>query len=167
MFCIKCGKEIPDAGAPMYCPQCGISQASQASPAVGKKSSAPLILIVVLVVGFAAIAFTGIIAAIAIPQFAAYRVKGANSSALSDLRNIKTGCEAYYADNKRYPDNLSQIQFVASPGVEVSYQPDPDRKGYLITTIHRTGDRKYGAASEKTEIFYHHKSETDDNFRPL
>jgi type IV pilus assembly protein PilA len=164
MYCIKCGKEIPDAGAPMYCPQCGVAQMSQPAVPVKKTSTAVILLIVLVVVS---VPVTGIIAAIAIPQFAAYRIKGSNSSALADLKNIKTACEGYYADNKRYPDSLSQIQFVASPGVEVLYQPDPDRKGYLVTTIHRTGDRKYGAASEKTEIFYHHKSETDDSFRPL
>lgn len=164
MYCIKCGKEIPDEGSPKFCPQCGVSQMSLPAVAVKKTSNALIILIVLVVVS---VPVAGIIAAIAIPQFAAHRVKGSNSSALRDLRSIKTGCELYFSENKRYPDDLSQINFVATPGVEVVYQPDPDRKGYLVTTIHRAGDRKFGTASEKTEIFYHHKSETDDNFRPL
>ena len=49
------------------------------------------------------IAIIGILAAIAIPQFASYRVKSHNSAALSDLRNVKTHLEAYFADYKYYP----------------------------------------------------------------
>ena len=45
----------------------------------------------------------GILAAIAIPQFAFYRQKSFNAAALSDLRNVKTHLEAYFADYKYYP----------------------------------------------------------------
>ncbi|CAG1015753.1 Type II secretion system protein G [Anaerolineales bacterium] len=49
------------------------------------------------------VAIIGILAAIAIPQFSAYRVKAYNSSASSDLRNIKTALESFFADNQSYP----------------------------------------------------------------
>ena len=49
------------------------------------------------------IAIIGILAAIAIPQFAAYRAKSYNSAAQSDLRNVLTVLEAYYADFQKYP----------------------------------------------------------------
>ena len=49
------------------------------------------------------IAIIGILAAIAIPQFAAYRVKSYNSAAQADLRNAKTNLEAFYADYQVYP----------------------------------------------------------------
>lgn len=49
------------------------------------------------------VAIIGILAAIAIPQFAAYREKAYNTSANSDLKNAKTGEEAYNADNQKYP----------------------------------------------------------------
>ena len=49
------------------------------------------------------VAIIGILAAIAIPQFSAYRAKAYNSAANSDLKNIKTGMEAYMADNQEYP----------------------------------------------------------------
>jgi len=49
------------------------------------------------------VAIIGILAAIAIPQFAAYRQKAFNSSAQSDLKNGKTALEAYYADYQHYP----------------------------------------------------------------
>ena len=49
------------------------------------------------------VAIIGILAAIAIPQFASYRQKAYNSAAQSDLKNLKTAMEAYYADNQEYP----------------------------------------------------------------
>jgi len=52
------------------------------------------------------IAIIGILAAIAIPQFAKYRSKAYNASALSDLKNVRTEVEAYYADHDNYPANL-------------------------------------------------------------
>jgi len=52
------------------------------------------------------VAIIGILAAIAIPQFAAYRQKAYNSAANSDLKNLKTGMEAYMADNQAYPGQL-------------------------------------------------------------
>jgi type IV pilus assembly protein PilA len=52
------------------------------------------------------VAIIGILAAIAIPQFSAYRAKAYNSAAQSDLKNMKTGMEAFMADNQQYPDGL-------------------------------------------------------------
>jgi type IV pilus assembly protein PilA len=49
------------------------------------------------------VAIIGILAAIAIPQFSAYRKKSFDAGATSDLRNFKTQMEAYYADNQAYP----------------------------------------------------------------
>ena len=48
------------------------------------------------------VAIIGILAAIAIPQFAAYRAKAFNSSAQADLRNMMTAEEAYYASETEY-----------------------------------------------------------------
>ncbi len=65
-----------------------------------KRSSKGFTLIELLIV----VAIIAILAAIAIPQFSAYRQKAYNSSAVSDLRNTKTALEAYYADNQTYPN---------------------------------------------------------------
>jgi type IV pilus assembly protein PilA len=67
-----------------------------------KKAKKGFTLIELLVV----VAIIAILAAIAIPQFASYRTKSYNSAAQSDLRNIKTALEAYFADNQKYPDAL-------------------------------------------------------------
>ncbi len=55
------------------------------------------------------VAIIGILAAIAIPQFMAYRQKAYNSAAQSDLRNLKTGMEAFQSDNQQYPDTINQL----------------------------------------------------------
>ncbi len=44
------------------------------------------------------VAIIGILAAIAIPQFAAYRIRGYNSSAQSDVRNLSTSQAALFSD---------------------------------------------------------------------
>lgn len=49
------------------------------------------------------VAIIGILAAIAIPQFASYRLKSYNSAAASDVRNAKTALEASYSDTTNYP----------------------------------------------------------------
>ena len=49
------------------------------------------------------VAIIGILAAIAIPQFSAYRAKAYNSAAQSDLRHFKTQMESAFADNQAYP----------------------------------------------------------------
>ena len=48
------------------------------------------------------VAIIGILAAIAIPQFAAYRQRAFNAAAVSDLRNFKVAMEADYTDNQAY-----------------------------------------------------------------
>ena len=50
------------------------------------------------------IAIIGILAAIAIPQFAKYRTRAYNSAALSDLKNFQTEMEAQYSENQYYPN---------------------------------------------------------------
>lgn len=44
-----------------------------------------------------------ILAVIAIPQFASYRISAFNSAAQSDLRNVKSHIEAYYSEHGTYP----------------------------------------------------------------
>jgi len=48
------------------------------------------------------VAIIGILAAIAIPQFANYRLRAFNSSSTSDVRNLRTAEEAVFADFQVY-----------------------------------------------------------------
>lgn len=48
------------------------------------------------------VAIIGILAAIAIPQFAAYRKRGYEATLKTDLKNAATAEEAYFAQNRSY-----------------------------------------------------------------
>ena len=63
-----------------------------------RNSSHGFTLIELLVV----VAIIGILAAIAIPQFSAYRKRGFDGRAASDVRNAATAQEAYFVDNNKY-----------------------------------------------------------------
>jgi type IV pilus assembly protein PilA len=49
------------------------------------------------------VAIIGILVAIAIPQFAAYKKNANDSAAQTDVRNAALSAEAYYAANNLYP----------------------------------------------------------------
>jgi type IV pilus assembly protein PilA len=63
-----------------------------------KKGQKGFTLIELLIV----VAIIGILAAIAIPQFSAYRAKAYNGAAQSDLRNLKTQMELKYQEDNAY-----------------------------------------------------------------
>lgn len=65
-----------------------------------KQSKKGFTLIELLVV----VAIIGILAAIAIPQFANYRKQAANSAALSDVKTIAVEAEGFYAEFGVYPN---------------------------------------------------------------
>lgn len=65
-----------------------------------KKLKKGFTLIELLVV----VAIIAILAAIAIPQFAKYRQSAFNSSALSDLKTMRTSAESVFAEKQQYPN---------------------------------------------------------------
>jgi prepilin-type N-terminal cleavage/methylation domain-containing protein len=65
---------------------------------IGSKSGFTLVELLVVV------AIIGILAAVAIPQFAAYRKRGFQAAVRSDLKNAAIAQEAYYAAYVRYQD---------------------------------------------------------------
>ena len=48
------------------------------------------------------VSIIAILAAIAIPQFSAYRIKGYNAAATADLRNARTAMESFFSDWQVY-----------------------------------------------------------------
>jgi type IV pilus assembly protein PilA len=93
------------------------------------------------------IAIIGILAAIAIPQFSAYRQRSYNSSAQSDIRNIATAQEAYYVDNSRYSNTADGTAltptygYMPSGGVTVNITGT--LTSYEITGYHLSGNKTY------------------------
>ena len=87
------------------------------------------------------IAIIGILAAIAIPQFTAYRQRGFNAAAMSDLRNAATAQEALYTDSQTYSSaeaNLTSRGYTASANVSMT-SITGDTVGYTMTTKHASG----------------------------
>ena len=69
------------------------------------RGAAGFTLIELLVV----IAIVGILAAIAIPQMAAYRRRGIDSQVKSDIRNVITAQEAYFVDMRTYTGSVGDL----------------------------------------------------------
>ena len=76
------------------------------------------LLIVVVIIG--------ILAAIAIPKFANTKEKAYLASMKSDLRNLATAQESYFADNQTYTTSTIAVNFSPSAGVTVTI---PDAAG--------------------------------------
>ena len=117
------------------------------------------------------IAIIAILAAIAIPQFARYRIRAYNGSAESDLRNARTTYEAFFADWQHYPSDVSFTtgtveliweggpaaavdNFNLSTGVGFIAITDDNNVSYVMGTKHVQGDTQYGADSDVQGIYY-------------
>lgn len=95
------------------------------------------------------VAIIGILAAIAIPQFADYKKRAFNSRAQSDLRNALTSEEAYFVDAETYADCTEATcetilpGFVASDGVDLDVNSQVSDAEFSGQSCHSKGDREY------------------------
>jgi type IV pilus assembly protein PilA len=84
------------------------------------------------------VAIIGILSAIAIPQFAAYRQRAFNSLVESDARNGASAQEAFFVDNATYASDCATLPgFVASPNTTCTASGTPT--SFTLTTTHSTG----------------------------
>ena len=93
------------------------------------------------------IAIIGILAAIAIPQFSAYRVRSFNSTAQADIRNAATAQEAYFVDNSTYCGDEAVLTgatygFYSSDSVTLDVTAAAS-DSYTMTATHSSGDKTY------------------------
>ena len=92
------------------------------------------------------IAIIGILAAIAIPQFSAYRTRSYNSAAGADLRNAATAQEAYYVDEQTYkatPTDLIGTSYGLWTSENVTMAGGADASGYSMTSFHSSGNKTF------------------------
>src|ERR671926_490471 len=82
------------------------------------------------------VAIIGILAAIAIPQFAAYRQRGFRARVQADARNAATAEEAYFVDNNTYLAGACTglPGFTLSGGVTCT--TTGDATAFTVTTTH-------------------------------
>jgi prepilin-type N-terminal cleavage/methylation domain-containing protein len=102
------------------------------------------------------IAIIGILAAIAIPQFAAYRTRGFNATSEADLRNLITAQEAYFADKMTYADttaNLTVYGYTASNNTSATVA-GASSTSYSMRASHGSGDRTWSVAGPGGRISY-------------
>jgi type IV pilus assembly protein PilA len=93
------------------------------------------------------IAIIGILAAIAIPQFSAYRTRSYNSAANADLRNAATAQEAYFVDQQTYASVLGNITgsrygLYTSQNVTITIA-NASGTLYNMSATHSTGDKTW------------------------
>ena len=91
------------------------------------------------------IAIIGILAAIAIPQFTAYRQRGYNAAMQSDLRNAATAQEAFYSDSLTYTTDTTALNtrgFTPSPSVTVNVV-SANTTSYEMTAYHIAGTKTW------------------------
>jgi len=98
------------------------------------------------------IAIIGILAAIAIPQFAAYRIRAYNSAAKSDAANLCLAEEAYYTDNTSYTTGASTLTtstygWKTSPSVTCAISA-AGTTDFTATCYHSSGDTTYTITSQ-------------------
>jgi prepilin-type N-terminal cleavage/methylation domain-containing protein len=84
------------------------------------------LLIVVVIIG--------ILAAIAIPKFSATREKAYFAAMKSDLKNLASQQEIYYADSYSYTTSTTGLGFVTSDGVTVTITAGTD--GWSASNTH-------------------------------
>lgn len=98
------------------------------------------------------IAIIGILAAIAIPQFTAYRTRGYETQAKADVKNAYTAAQAFFSDS---PSATASMAIIGSYGFKstsgVTTTMNGTGQGTLaITAVNTAGGRTYGVDSMGT-----------------
>jgi type IV pilus assembly protein PilA len=90
------------------------------------------------------IAIIGILAAIAIPQFTAYRVRGYNASAKSDVKQMYTAAQAFFSDS---PSGTATVAILNSFGYRSTVGVTPTVTNGTITALAMTATHASGTST--------------------
>jgi type IV pilus assembly protein PilA len=84
------------------------------------------------------VAIIAILAAIAIPQFSAYRLRGYNTASKADLKNAYTAAQAYFSDLPGATiDSVAKLQSAGfQPSANVTVTPSGTMSTLSMTAVH-------------------------------
>ena len=104
-FCAWCGNPVHEATY-ASCPRCG-NPSNGAPPRPKTSTNAAMVVVGVIVGGFALVAIIGVLAAIAIPNLLTALQRSRQKRTMADMRSIATALEAYAAEHDRFPEGTS------------------------------------------------------------
>jgi len=98
------------------------------------------------------VAIIAILAAIAIPQFTSYRIRGYNATARADVKNAYTAAQAYFSDWPTATVTVARLQgsgYTQSSGVTLTVAAGA-MAGLSLTSVHASGDTTYTISAAGT-----------------
>ena len=98
------------------------------------------------------VSIVGILASIAIPQYASYRARGFDSIVESQVRHVATGQEAHYASNSTYSNDINSLEgMVLEEAVEITISPGNSgdiTSSFRIHGLHPQASHEYDWVSD-------------------
>ena len=89
------------------------------------------------------VAIIGILAAIAIPQFSAYREQGFDAQASSHLRNIALAQEAYFAQEATYSTDVASLAPAVQTDSDIPVTVALKTGGFTLQAAHASGGKTF------------------------
>jgi hypothetical protein len=150
MYCPECGTQNDDNA--FKCLNCGIiiQQVPVPPPIPVKQSNTAVVVLAICGGAFALISILGILAAIAIPNFIAYRQKALDGQTEAVLYDACSEAQAYFLEYAS--DNIS-YEILAGRGVTIPpeiefYIEDSTRENLTMTARHIRGDKTFVSDKE-------------------
>ena len=142
MYCPKCGTKNDDNA--YKCTKCGIIL--HLVP-VGKKNNTTIIVLVIAGIALVFFAIVGILAAIAIPAYLDFQVKGRNAMAKAEVTNACHAAAAFFMD---HPDKIITLAALEEQGVAANTDIDVSIENGTMNSLsirarHKKGNRAYVA----------------------